>query len=365
MDAQQSADVNKQTAPEAKSGDAKSTSRTLLAVGDLHGDYFRLLRHLRDLDLLLPDTLAWNPAASRTDVVLIGDYVDWRGESLESPTDQSPIDNVSGARRIIELLLVLEQELTTLRKTVPGFDSHLYPLLGNHDEMMLESLSVFEFLSVADLQTHLNKSKSFPAIKRSMSDAGLTPSQIETVLRFLNWYVQGGESTMRGFGGMQAWKDAMAGELGTFLKERLYLAVIVNHRLFAHTVPDKNEFWRPLDELAALPPTEYAEARESFMWSRKIWGFDYYTGMRTAPFTERELDDMLTRLECKSTVIGHTPIARGTDPIVAYGGKVINIDVHGAPGAKALIENYEPTENSTKAPLRSQMCPQSSSEWLA
>lgn len=356
MDATPQEVTENATALDSKGPEApEKKRRILLAVGDLHGDYFRLLRHLRELGLLLPDTLAWNPEMDNVDLILIGDYVDWRGEVLEPALDQSPPhDDSTGARRTLELIMHIEAELQLLHEKDSSFDSHFYPLLGNHDDMMLESVKIFEFISVPDLMEHLAKSKKgFPAIKRQLSDAGFKSEQIEEVLRFLNWYVQGGETTMRGFGGMQAWKDAMDGELGRFLRNRLHLAVVVNKRLFAHTVPDSPKFWRPLDDIVNLPDSEYAEAKEAFMWSRKVWGYDYYTGMRTSPFSERDLEQLLAGLECDSVVIGHTPLSRGTEPIVAYGGKVTNIDVHGAPGARAFLEEYNPQGITNKAPLRS------------
>jgi hypothetical protein len=331
---------------------SQTATRKLLAIGDLHGDYFRLLRHLRENDLLLPDTLAWNPEADRVDLVLMGDYVDWRGEPLEDPLDQSPGDPEAGPRRILELIMHLEKELVDLRAAEEGFDSSLYALLGNHDEMMLEAVGVFDFLPVEQLQDLLARARNFAAIKRHLADHGLNSEQIERVMRFLNWYVQGGEATANGFGGLPAWKEAMEGDLGRFLRARLRLGVVVDHRLFAHTIPDQRKFWRPIEEIVALPDAEFRAARESFLWSRKIWGFDYYTGMRTSPFSEKEMEELLSRMMVRGAVVGHTPLSRGPDPVVAYGGRIVNLDVHGTPGSYALIEEYVPSEHGLRAPLR-------------
>lgn len=339
---------------DAQGSEAVSRTRTLLAIGDLHGDYYRLLRHLRENDLLLPDTLAWNPEKNRHDLILIGDYVDWRGETLEGPLDQTPDEPATGARRILELLMLIENELEALRRAEPDFDSHSYPLLGNHDEMMIDALAVFEFMKLDQLQDLLGRARNFAVVKRQITDAGMAADQVEKVLRFLNWYVQGGESTMRGFGGLQGWKDAMDGDLGRFLKKRLRLAVVVNDRMFSHTVPDHRKFWKPVEDIVNLPDADFRAARESFLWSRKVWGYDYYTGMRTSPFSEKELDEMLEGLGVRGIVVGHTPLARGPDPVVAYGGRVINLDVHGTPGANALVEEYMPTARGSRAPLRNE-----------
>ena len=63
---------------EETGSDTDQVTRTLVAIGDLHGDYFRMLRLLRENDLILPGTTVWNPDKKRVDLVLIGDYVDWR-----------------------------------------------------------------------------------------------------------------------------------------------------------------------------------------------------------------------------------------------------------------------------------------------
>ncbi|MBQ7568232.1 metallophosphoesterase [bacterium] len=331
---------------------SSSNSRILLAIGDLHGDYYRFIRHLRDLEILLPGTMAWNPERDNIDLVLIGDYTDWRGEAIESGIDETTEDGALGSFRIIELILHLTNELEKLRRINPHFDSHFYPLIGNHDDMMLHSANVFSFVSCEELIELLGKARNFATWKRHLSDAGLNGEQIEHMYSFLNWYVQGGEITIRGFGGMEAWREAMNGEIGDFMRNRLYLAVIVNKRLFAHSLPDLPRFWRPLEELVNLPEKEYLEAREAFTWGRKVWGYDYSSGTRTNMFSAEELNRMLNSIGATSAVIGHTPMSHSIEHVVAYDGQVINIDVHGAPGGKAFMERYEGTSQENRAPLR-------------
>ena len=69
--------------------DKKSPAkRKLIAVGDLHGDYFRLIRILKEENVIIvkdKDNFEWNPEANSVDVVTLGDYCDWRGEPLEGP----------------------------------------------------------------------------------------------------------------------------------------------------------------------------------------------------------------------------------------------------------------------------------------
>ena len=325
-----------------------SKMRTLVAVGDLHGDYFRLVRLLRESDLLLPGTLAWNPDQTHVDLICIGDYVDWRNEPLEGPQDEWHM----GSRRILELLFQLHRELDRLRESDGGFQSRIYAILGNHDEMMMEAHQIFAFLDVDELDNFLGSVGHSIQVKQAIQALGLGPGQVEKVLKFLNWYVQGGQATIEGYEGLRNWKEAMDGEMGDFLRKFLRLGVVVNNRLFAHTVPDYREFWRPIEEIVNLPEASYKRAKEAFLWSRKVWGYDYCTGSRTAPFTTEEIDEMLAGMSVEGMVVGHTPLPHEGKPVIAHGGRVINIDLHAYPGSEALIQSYQPSENGTSAPLR-------------
>jgi hypothetical protein len=87
--------------PATEASEVEAPMRTLVAIGDLHGDYYRLVRLMRESDLLLPGTYAWNPQQNQVDLILIGDYVDWRNEPLEGPDDEWP----RGSRKILEIAL--------------------------------------------------------------------------------------------------------------------------------------------------------------------------------------------------------------------------------------------------------------------
>lgn len=312
------------------------TTRKIVAVGDLHGDFYRLTRILEEEDVLIPGTFAWNPRACHVDLVLIGDYVDWRGEPLEGDPERS----VDGARRILELLQSLHKQAQELREYYEDFDGRLYALRGNHDDMMLDALRIFDFLAQDQLELLMKNAHQYITLRKTVMNLGLVGEQVETVMKFLNWYVQGGKTTIEGWGSVFRWKEVMDGDLGDFLRRDLLLGVIVNRRLYAHTVPDVPDFWRPLDVLQALPEALHSQLREAFLWSRKLWGFDYYTGSRTEPFTEKELDAMLLGLQVDGIVVGHTPVTSEMEPFNAYNGKVINIDLHGIPGSRALVESY-------------------------
>lgn len=342
-----------------------SRERTLMAVGDLHGDYFRLLRYLRENDFLLPGTLAWNPAKDRVDLIFIGDYTDWRGEPLEAPFEQSSYNALEGPRKIIELLVSLRADMARLRRTNPDFDSRFYPLLGNHDLMMIQAAKITKFMSTETIKETLITSRAYMLLRGQLMAKGLSSAQVEEAMGFLNWWVQGGEGTVEGFGGLNKWARLMNEGAGDFLEDNLYLGVVVNDRLFAHSVPDSPAYWKPMQELAELSESDYVAARENFIWGRKVWGYDYQSGTRTAQFTEEEMRRLLGGFNCSSCVIGHTPLSRDTDHVRAYDERVINIDVHGSPGSKAFIETYIPNaDHPLQAPLRSRIISGTGTECL-
>lgn len=312
--------------------------RKVIAIGDLHGDYYRLVRILEEQQILIPGTLAWNPLSDNVDLVLIGDYVDWRGETLEGDPEEWP----RGPWKTLRMLFKMHNNIKRLRKRYDDFDSKLHLMLGNHDEMMLEALEVFNFISFEDLQFVMDNPQQYgTVVKKYVKEKNVSYESAEIILRFLNWYVQGGEITINSFGGVERWRKAMEGEMGNFLRENLNVGVVVNERLYSHSIPDKKEFWMTISEIKELPRPERDKVKEAFLWGRKVWGYDYYTGMRTKPFTMDELEEIMKRMHIKGFVVGHTPMHK-KEPVIAYEGKVVNIDLHGIPGSQPYVEIYYP-----------------------
>jgi hypothetical protein len=330
-DTAQSSHTQEQTA-------ASKKLRKVVAVGDLHGDYYRLLRILEEQQLIIPGTTVWNPLSDNVDLVLIGDYVDWRGESMEG----DPGEWARGPWKTLQIIFKIHHHLERLKHSFPEFATNMYLILGNHDEMMLDALQVFEFISYEDLQFIMDNPQQYCVIvKKYVKEKNISYESAEIILKFLNWYVQGGDVTIGSFGGVENWRKAMEGEMGAFLKENLKLGVIVNGRLYSHSIPDKKEFWVPISEVHDLNDPQQIKVREAFLWGRKVWGFDYYTGMRTKPFTNEELDEMMGKMGIRGFVVGHTPMHK-MEPVIAYDGKVVNIDLHGMPGSQPLVEIYYP-----------------------
>jgi hypothetical protein len=302
--------------------------RKLIAIGDLHGDFHRLVRLLSEQNILDPDRLEWKPEADNVDVILLGDYIDWRGEPLEGPYSEWHL----GSKRILDLIFKLSKELEELQKKKKN-RSNFYPLLGNHDEMMLQGHAIMKKLSKEENQNLAN----FPDAEswvETFSRLPLSAEEEQDFLRFLNWYEQGGDRTIQSFGGLDAWLSAMEGELGDFLR-KLPIAVVVNGKLFSHSVADERQYWVPAETLNHADE----KTREQFLWGRKVWGYDAWLGVPTNPLTEGDVDEMLERLGVKSVVVGHTSL-RKDQPYFHFGGKIINIDTHGIPGSKAFVEEY-------------------------
>lgn len=317
----------------------KAVTRKLVAVGDLHGDFYRLVRILSEQNFLNPDTLEWTPEAGGGDVILLGDYVDWRGEPLEGASTEW----LSGARRIVELLYSLSGQLEKLRKT--GFHGCFYPLLGNHDEMMLDGYSFVKKL-VGEEPSFLDRFLESEDFINFHSAQPLGLAQEDDFLDFVNWHSQGGKNTIRSFGGLSAWFSAMEGNLGNFLRS-LPLTVAINKKLFSHSIPDSKKYWIPLHRKNPDSPEEYAKIREQYLWGRRVWGYDVFEGAPAKPLTEEEIDEMLKRLGVKSVVVGHTPLSHG-EPYFHFGGKVINLDTHGIPGSPGFVEEYTLFEKKKK-----------------
>lgn len=318
--------------------------RKLIAVGDLHGDYYRLIRILRDEQVLDPVSLDWSTEFENADIILLGDYVDWRGEPLEGPREEWP----QGPCRLVEFILSLWEQARQLigKKNSKG---RFYPLYGNHDAMMLEGRQIL--LKFSDQEPGLlERFTTIQEVLQHLTSAPLNFEQENDLLRLLNWVQQGGDKTMQSFGGLQGWLGAMEGKTGNFLRN-LPLAVVVNEKLFSHSLPDHREFWIPLTDHQTKSKDEYEKLREQYIWGRKVWGYDAFAGGETSPFTEEEIDEMLSKLQVKGAVIGHTSLHQ-KGPYFHLGGKIINIDTHGIPGSQAFVEMYEPSSSPKKRRLK-------------
>lgn len=314
--------------------------RKVVAIGDVHGDYYRVLRILEEQQITIPGTLEWNPLSDNVDLVFIGDYVDWRGEPLEGDMSEW----INGGFKVLWLLCRLYKNIERIKKVRPEFSSKLYIIMGNHDDMMMESLTIFDCLELDEISFIIENPQLYGIIVQKYKDKGENEQLIgDNILKFLNWYLQGGEATIEGFGDLMSWKRIMDGELGEFLRENMILGVVLNGRLYAHSIPDRKEFWMPIEKIPKIVCGVKNKLKDAYLWGRKAWGYDYTTGMRTKPFTTEELNEMLSMIKIKGFVIGHTPMNRPS-PVIAYDGRVVNIDLHGVLGSQPYIEIYFPEQ---------------------
>jgi len=315
----------------------QNQTRKIIAVGDLHGDYYRLIRIMEEHGILIPGTLAWNPQISGLDLVLIGDYVDWRGENLEG----DPALWTLGSKRLLRLLVSLYRQVKYYQENRKNFNSNFYLLWGNHDLMMLDSLAVFSLITTRELSDLLEDSDFLLNPLAYITQQKLEPKQQNILGLFFNWYFQGGDLTIQSFGGVDNWKKTMEGELGSFLRQNLILGVRVNDTFFSHSLPDRKESLRPMEEISQLPEKSRRELLDEYVWGRMLWGYNYQTRKKLPPPPQEEIETWLSRLQVKTVVVGHTPM-KGEQPVEAYQGKIVNIDQHGFPGSSPWIKEWKP-----------------------
>ncbi|OQA19949.1 MAG: hypothetical protein BWY64_00513 [bacterium ADurb.Bin363] len=314
---------------------SRINKRKIIAVGDLHGDYFRLIRFLKEEEIVIlknKDVFQWNPDIKNIDVVTLGDYCDWRGEPLEGPITEW----IYGARKILDLLISLGEQVERLREDDKEFTSNIYCLLGNHDQMLLEGYESYKFFTEEEINFILENS-SLPNML--IQEFASQREKVEMILKFLNWYQQGGEKTIASYGGIKAWEEQMEGSHKKFLAN-LMLGSVINKTLFSHSLPDSNQYWRPLEEILQLSDEEKAEAVMEFTWGRRIWGYDVFSGQPVLPLSSQQVENMLFQMKVERAVVGHTPM-RSLVPVIAFNGKIINLDLHGIPGSKTLVEEFE------------------------
>jgi len=313
----------------------QTLKRKVVAIGDLHGDFFRLIRILKEEDVIKinkDDVFEWNPDAKNVDVITLGDYCDWRGEPLEGPITEW----IYGAKRILDLLISLQEDIDSLKEGDPDFKSNLFCIVGNHDQMLLEGYDAYNFFSDEEIDFILSNS-SFPNML--VQEFSSQREKVEMILKFLNWYQQGGEKTIASYGSKEAWEEYMEKSHKKFFLS-LIVGIVVNNTLFSHSLPDSNQYWKPLDEILSLNDEERQEAVMEFTWGRRIWGYDVFSGQPVLPLTFQQVETMLSQMKVERSVVGHTPM-RSLVPVIAFNGRIINLDLHGIPGSKTFVEEYE------------------------
>ena len=318
--------------------------RRLIAIGDLHGDVHRLVRILVRQEVFLPGTRKWKRAANNIDVVLLGDYVDWRGEPLEG--ERSTWDH--GASDLLDLIIDMHKQVEEIRASSRTAAPRFFSLIGNHDKLMLDAYRHLTTLSpperdkIASVHADMRLLKPVVAKPQSLLSRVFGGKQApdKKLEALLTWMGNGGPSTIRSYGGFGAWYDRMKTGLAQFIEQKMPLGVVINHRLYSHSVPDIPAIWRPIDEVAKLGSAERDIITDEWVWGRRISGFDHKTGKKVPKPSEAEVQQMLSALNVQGVVVGHS-LMQSLVPIRAYEGKVVNIDLHGHPMSEPWLDEYE------------------------
>ena len=316
--------------------------RRVVAVGDLHGDVHRLVRILERQEVFLPGTRTWSRAGATSDVILLGDYVDWRGEPLEG--DRDTWDR--GSADLLLLLEDLHRQVAQFPSTNPNNRPRLYTLLGNHDKLMLDSYHYLAEMpetrraAVAEAHADLRKVRKALGLDSFLSGFfGSRRAPDRKTIRLLTWLTQGGPATIHSFGGFTAWYDRMHEGLAAFIAG-MPLGVVVNDRLYSHSIADQEKWWRPIRDLEQLKGEDRDAAAEEWVWGRRIQGIDHHTGREIPRPGHAEIERMLARLGVRGVVVGHS-LMQSLVPVKRYDGLVINIDLHGHPLSEPWLDQYD------------------------
>ena len=356
------------------------TWRRLIVVGDVHGDYGRMARVLREAGLVEVDPksgqIGWvtalAPGTPQTDVVFAGDYVDWRGEPLEmGPTGQA-IGN-EGAVLVLRALRGLMQSASGGAGSGVGSKGlfglggarvsanpmpagvTLTALAGNHDLMMLDAAELvvgdgevgLDIITAEELARLTGPSTPKAEWAKVVKSLGAT-GQLR-MRKFYNWWTQGGLQTTSGFGGMKAWAEEMKyaeGSLGEWMRGTLLLGVRVGDTHVSHTLADNARLWAPVETWAsgASGAPAYCAARNDYTWGRGLWtsSASGSNASGSTSFAEADVALALRNLNATRIIVGHTQKSKRQRPSAYWDGRIINVDQHGIPGSPPFVDLVAP-----------------------
>jgi calcineurin-like phosphoesterase family protein len=260
----------------------------IVAVGDVHGAYDRLVDILRAAGIL-DARLRW--AGGRTHVVQLGDVVD-RGPD---------------SRKALDLMERLQDDARRAGGAV-----HL--LLGNHEVMRM--LGDTRYVSPGEYEAFVT-SKSARVREDFLQSVISTPGTPvgNTPLGFVELRLAFGRN----------------GDYGTWLR-KLNAVVKINGILFLHggisaavagmscdviNATVRRELTTDLDKTRAAPLQSLSAREDGPLW---------YRGLAQEPDSfASSVDDILTKQNAHAIVIGHTVVPDGRMR-ARFGGKVVQID---------------------------------------
>jgi Tfp pilus assembly protein PilF len=280
--------------------------RRIVAVGDVHGAYDNFVAVLKNAGLI-DDHLDW--IGGETHFVQVGDIVDRGAES----------------RRCLELLMKLEGQAQRAGGLV-------HPLIGNHEAFNMVGISDYtspeEFRSYFDPKDEEIREQAFETYYRELVEQAKAagrepPSGKQTRDEFNKKYPLGYFGHRRAF--------LPDGRYGKWIASH-NIAIRVNGIVFSHGdwseetsllgIEHVNEESRK--ELRGEAPLENGVLFH-------VKGPLQYRGLSEVPLTradqaaeEPQVDRILTNLEAKRLVVGHTVTQGIIEP--RFGGKHISID---------------------------------------
>ncbi len=281
----------------------------IVAVGDLHGDYQNFAKILLGTRLVDKD-LHW--IGGRTHLVQVGDVLD-RGPS---------------ARRIFDLLIELEKE-------AEAAGGKVHALLGNHEELALESLSfdypgyvtVEQFLSfLPDL--YIDQGQAEFVRKKT---AGLPP-QSEPPSINLNEILDYWKTVMTERAAQREYFRSLHALYGPWLLT--HNAVIkINDIVFAHggvseafsTIPLQKTNDDLRDELGMAVRGTNFNPQILFASNNPLWYRDL--ALKDEEIMKGDVDRILGNLKAAHMVVGHSQQGyQSLGTMERFGGKIWVID---------------------------------------
>ena len=347
--------------------------RRLIVVGDLHGDYGRMVRLLREAGLVEVDAssgqVGWvqhlEADVPPTDVVFVGDYVDWRREALEMGPNGEAVGN-TGSMLVLRALRALVSPADAASGVSSGslFGSSrrlatslptgvtVTFLAGNHDLMMLDAAELVvgegeagsDVMAAAELARLAVPSTTKAVWAQAME--GLGPTGQMRLHKFYHWWTQGGAQTAEGFGGIEAWAVEMRrseGSLGDWLRSSLALGVRVGDTHISHTLADDSSLWSPVEVWGsgADGASTYCALRTDYTWGRGLWN-QPESGVGAEILTDDKLVEALGSLNATRMIVGHTQKSTRNRPWAYREGRIINVDQHGISGSAAFSDLIAP-----------------------
>ena len=309
---------------DGKNVKARKNARLVASIGDLHGEYEKLVPYLEKQGIIKIEAgvIKWT-APEGTVLVFTGDYID-RGPKSKQVLDL-----------IIDVLVPQAKEA----------GSEVITLMGNHDEMMLFAIQEIEQakLTAAQLQTLIS------AVDSNDKVAVEAILQLNLGADYYGWFVQALknklDATIASFGGMAAFWEAMKPESKYRLFfENLAAAAIVDNMFFSHSLDaaglrgitslemldDELEFSR--DPETRIPI--HGGFMDQMIWKRPEILDENGNAVAFGAAQKANLRAFMQKIGVDWFLVGHTPIRNGLvkvdDFIIFIDGGMAYSDAAGA-----------------------------------